>query len=156
MTFYRFDLSSSQEIIQVWNATSNVPYAFLSIAFKTALLGYIVILGPMLEEYLFRDRLYEFMKNLTGEPNSVLSIVFRVVGNGFIFGLVHLSPFQGWTNVPIFVVTFAMGCIFAALREQRETPQLRQLHIFSITAQRCFSFAKFRVLNCSYVYRMVP
>ncbi len=43
--------------------------------------------------------------------------MLRVAVNGFLFGACHLSPFQGWTNIPVFIVTGVMGVVFTILRE---------------------------------------
>jgi len=110
-------VASDQDVFQVWSAFDYLPYRFVSQAFKAALLGYIVIGAPLIEESLFRDKLQTLMKNWVSDPETTYNTVMRVFGNGFIFGAAHLSPFQGWANVPIFFATFLMGCVYAALRE---------------------------------------
>jgi membrane protease YdiL (CAAX protease family) len=34
-----------------------------------------------------------------------------------IFGVMHLSPFQGWFNLPIFISSFSIGMAFSLLKE---------------------------------------
>lgn len=111
------DLSKPQDILAIYNFTEKIKYKFISLVFKAALLGFIVFLGPILEESLFRDKLHNIMRNWFNNPDSITGKILRVGGNGLIFGACHLSPFQGWLNVPIFLVTFLLGCIFAGLRE---------------------------------------
>lgn len=108
---FKIVLTEEQEVIQVWRSLGNMP--MIGVVLQVALLAYIVILGPILEEYIFRDLLY----CESGQSDTFCTQVFRVVSNGFLFGLCHLSPYQGWTNLPIFAITFVLGCIFAILRE---------------------------------------
>jgi membrane protease YdiL (CAAX protease family) len=121
MKFLKFDLSSPQEAVQIWNSLQSVQAlavkTLLNVAWKALFLMYVVLLGPLVEEYLFRGCLQTWMQNLFANPDSAASIALRIVGNGFTFGLCHLSPCQGWMNVPIFLCTMLAGCIYAALRE---------------------------------------
>lgn len=111
--YFELDLSSPQEIIQLWNSLCCLPLALLSCLMKGLLLAYIVVIGPILEEFIFRDIFF-----MDGFPSEGIGrTILRVTGNGFLFGLAHLSPWQGWTNVPIFVFTFLFGCVLAGLRE---------------------------------------
>lgn len=111
------DVSKPQDIVAVFNFTNKIKYTFIAMAFKAALIGFIVIGGPIIEERLFRDKLHNIMRNWVHNPDSLKGKIIRVGGNGLIFGACHLSPFQGWANIPIFLVTFLLGCLFTALRE---------------------------------------
>ncbi len=117
MTDLKFDMSDDQDIISIWKDLDQFPISIISGVLKTALAGYIVFLGPLMEELMFRLGLQEFFKSLVENPDSILNSIARTFGNGFLFGLAHLSPMQGWVNVPIFCITFALGCIFTLLTE---------------------------------------
>jgi membrane protease YdiL (CAAX protease family) len=110
-------IATDQDAFQLWSSFDHLPYQFIGQAFKAALLGYIVIGAPLIEEWLFRENLQTFMKEWVSDPETTYNTMIRVFGNGFIFGAAHLSPFQGWANIPIFFITFLMGCIYASLRE---------------------------------------
>lgn len=117
MRHLNLDISKPQDIILIWNAGNNLPHQFLILAYKTAWLSYIVIFGPILEEQVFRNWLQTTQKEWSHDPTTLKSRISRVVTNALIFGAAHLSTFQGWTNVPIFVVTSLLGGVFATLRE---------------------------------------
>ncbi len=110
MQQWGFDFSSAQEAVQILLALEPG-------VLKVAFIGYVIFLGPLIEEYLFRGLLYPLMQEWIGDPDSYLSKALCVLGNGLLFGAMHLSPFQGWTNLPVFLATFLLGCLFAALRE---------------------------------------
>jgi membrane protease YdiL (CAAX protease family) len=112
MAHFNIKISESQEIIQIWNGISNLAFPLLTLVLKVALLAYIIFIGPVLEERLFRGSLHSWLEK--SSDNSAA----RILANGFLFGAAHLSPFQGWANVPIFAVTSFGGCGLAALREQ--------------------------------------
>ena len=117
MTGLKFDMSADQDIISIWKDLDQFPLSIIGGALKTALAGYIVFVGPLLEEIMFRLGLQELFKSLVENPDSILNSIARTFGNGFVFGLAHLSPMQGWVNVPIFCITFAIGCVFTLLTE---------------------------------------
>lgn len=117
MYLFNFDLSDGHKVVQLWDAAENLSHSFLNLAFKTAVLIYTVILGPVLEEWLFRDVLHNQLRTWFKNPDSPCNRIARIVGNGLIFGTVHLSPFRGWSNAPVFLVSFLLGTVFAALRE---------------------------------------
>ncbi len=117
MTGFKLDMSADQDIISIWKDLDQFPLSILRVTLKTALAGYIVFLGPLLEELMFRLGLQELFKSLVENPDSILNGIARTFGNGFVFGLAHLSPMQGWVNVPIFCITFALGCVFTLLTE---------------------------------------
>ena len=107
----------TQDALKLFEWIADVPNIVVRIAFKVCFLTYAVFIGPWLEEYLFREVVHNF---LGGELGSTVEKVMRIVLNGIIFGLAHLSPFQGMANIPIFVVTASLGMVFAALRMWRE------------------------------------
>ena len=118
MTNYGLDLAGSQDIMGVWDSLNGLSSHLLTTLSKTALFGYIVFLGPLIEEYLFRELLYPWIQSFFQNPESSEAQALCAVANGFVFGLAHLSAEQGWLNVPIFVVTFFLGSVFAHLRGQ--------------------------------------
>ncbi len=109
MKTFGMERTADQEIIAIWKG-------FDAILLKIALLVYIVILGPILEEYVFRNLLQGATRWVQGS-DDLMARVIRVLANGVCFGACHLSPAQGYTNIPIFAATFIMGCIFATMRE---------------------------------------
>lgn len=109
--------SQSQDIMRILKSFNCVGLSLFGGAIKVALVAYIAIIGPIVEEVLFRETLYNYQKSVQREPNSTESKIIRVVSNGVIFGACHLSPFQGWLNVPIFLITGIMGILLALLRE---------------------------------------
>lgn len=117
MTGLKFDMSADQDIISIWKDLDQLPLSIVGGAMKTALAGYIVFIGPLIEEILFRLGLQTFFKSLVQNPDSVVNSIARIFGNGFVFGIAHLSPMQGWVNVPIFCITFVLGCLFTLLTE---------------------------------------
>lgn len=117
MKAFNIHLTAPQEVIQLWNYIGGFSSKFLSLTIKTALLGYIVIFGPIIEEYLFRDKFHSWLEDKTEKSKTILNKAFRVGANGLIFGACHLSPTQGWTNIPIFLVISCVGFALAALRE---------------------------------------
>lgn len=102
--------TAQQDIFGIWEGCDHFS-AGIAIVLKTALLSLIVLIGPILEEFLFRSLLQEWQESCQDHP------IHRILLNGLLFGIFHLSSAQGWTNLPIFLITFLMGCIYAALRE---------------------------------------
>ncbi|PCI92977.1 hypothetical protein COB11_06150 [Candidatus Aerophobetes bacterium] len=111
-----------QDVVQLLNGINNIPNVLLKVAAKTAAVAYVTIIGPVLEEWMFREVFHEGLVRFTASiwgpnTNDTIQVVCRVFSNGILFGAAHLLPFQGWANVPIFVATALMGMVFAALRE---------------------------------------
>ena len=117
LTGWKCDVSADQDVFAIWKGFDSLPTAILRGAVKAAMLSYIVIFGPLLEEFIFRSGLQSWMKSWVENPDNVLNQVSRIVGNGLVFGAAHLSPFQGWYNVPVFCITALMGCMYALLTE---------------------------------------
>lgn len=112
-----YDLSQPQEAFQLLRDVSSIPNKVISLVLKTALVSYISFFGPIIEEVVFRGFLYEKMRSWVENPEALCQRALRVIGNGLVFGAAHLSPFQGWFNVPVFVSTFFAGCVLAGMRE---------------------------------------
>lgn len=109
--YFNLSIIEEQEVIQLWRFLGSTP--IIGIVLQTMLLAYIVIIGPVIEETIFRHYLYPG----TGPDDGICHQIGKIMLNGFAFGLCHLSPFQGVANLPIFCFTFVLGCIFATLRE---------------------------------------
>ncbi len=76
---------------------------------------YGCIIAPVTEELLFRgysEKLFEKENNPSFSQKFMTALKTNAV-----FGAIHMSPFQGWFNIPIFVATFVMGMAFSLLRE---------------------------------------
>lgn len=115
--FVGLKIAEDQDIFQIWKSLGSMSPSILGVVSKVALLGYVVLIGPVVEEFLFRGLLHQTIVDFLGGPDSILCRILAVFGDGFIFGLAHLSIAQGSANVPIFIGTFILGCIFATLRE---------------------------------------
>lgn len=120
LDYFKCDLSNPQDIERIWD-NLDAPSKFARIAMKTALFGYIVILGPILEEFVFRIILHRILEEYCTlfniDTNSTQNKTLRILLNGLIFGFMHLSDEQGWSNVIIFISTFLSGCLYDYLRE---------------------------------------
>ncbi len=116
------DPDDVQDVIAILHGIENIPYSLLKLAAKVAFIGYVAVIGPVLEEAIFRGQLYEEMDNVHEwiwgpNANELVQKITRVVINGVLFGAAHLSPFQGWSNLPIFVGCSVSGIVLAGLRE---------------------------------------
>jgi membrane protease YdiL (CAAX protease family) len=103
------EFTAKQDVVAIYNSLN-------SITLKVALLAYAVILGPILEEYLFRHMLQGATRWIQGSDDLIARVI-RVLVNALIFAAMHLSSAQGYTNIPIFAATFILGCVFATVRE---------------------------------------
>lgn len=85
------------------------------------LLGvYIGIIGPILEEILFRENIQSFFREVTHgwEVPEVVKKGAVILGTAVLFGLAHLSPHQNFqTNFFVVAQTFLMGTGYSLLRE---------------------------------------
>lgn len=108
----------SQNCIQILDRLEgNCLMNFSRTAMRTLFIAYIVFGAPIIEEWIFRDELYSAQLSLDNHSTESVKVASRVAWNGAIFGLCHLDPLQGWTNVPIFVTISTMGMVLAYLRE---------------------------------------
>lgn len=110
------EFTAEQDVWAVWRGIDQVHSGAHATRVKTAFCALVVIVGPFLEEFLFRGCLQGATRWIQGSDDLTARII-RVLVNALIFAACHLSPAQGYTNVPIFVGTFVMGCVFASLRE---------------------------------------
>lgn len=116
MKSFGMERTADQEVVAIFKYFDGSTSWPLVVLYKTALAVYIVVIGPIFEEYLFRHLLQNYTHWLQGS-DALSARVLRVLGNGVVFGAAHLSPFQGYTNIPVFLFTFILGCIMAAQRE---------------------------------------
>ncbi len=117
MSGWKYDMSFDQEVFSIWKSLSDLPTALVQYAAKTALLSFVVLFGPIHEEFLFRQWLQTWMRSWVANPDSLTNKGLRVLGNGVIFGAAHISPTQGWVNVPIFCITGMVGVALAIMKE---------------------------------------
>ncbi|MCK4933998.1 MAG: CPBP family intramembrane metalloprotease, partial [Simkaniaceae bacterium] len=104
MVSYEYDMTCSQEAILLLD--------FLGPWYNPAkilLISYITLFGPIIEEVIFREGLHQCYSEVTQMERICVSSV--------IFGLMHLSPLQGWVNIPIVCATTFLGAILHILRE---------------------------------------
>lgn len=137
-----------QDVISIFQGIENISWTVLKIAAKVAFIGYATIIGPVLEEALFRGAFYDITKGVEDwiwgpDANSTAQRVTRVVLNGLLFGACHLSPFQGWVNLPIFIATSLMGIVFAGLREVTGNTQASSV---AHMANNCFALIHHGIL----------
>ena len=108
---------NKQDAINLLEATNKCNSTIFRTFLKVVLVGYITILGPIIEEYLFRNRLYKWIRDKQPSPDSLISKISRIFINAICFGLCHFSPFQGWTNISIIMLTTFLGIVLSTLRE---------------------------------------
>ena len=78
--------------------------------FKTFLAAYLIVVGPVLEEWAFRGVLYRYQE-------IHMSMPVRILSNATAFGAIHLSYFHGLASIPYFLVATIAGVVYACLRE---------------------------------------
>lgn len=110
-------IKTGDGVIELLKRINNIPSAFKRVMVKTLLVVYGVIIGPILEEWFFRSKLFTFIKDRFSQPDKPLCVFLRILANGLFFGMCHLDPSLGWMNLPIFVATSLAGCLLASLRE---------------------------------------
>lgn len=113
--------SSQADPISIWNFLKGGLNPLQTIL-KSLFIFYVVILGPVIEERFFRDSLQNKLKSILTDLGCDLTyykteILLHVL-NGALFGLFHLSPFQGVMNLPVFVTTTLLGIFFSWLKEK--------------------------------------
>lgn len=107
------DAHQSQTPIAIFDAIAAVMTPFLRTLLKVGMTVYLVLLGPILEEWIFRNKFW-----VEGTRQEYFATkLFRLVANAVVFGLLHISPSQGWMNLPIFLIVTLSGLVLASLRE---------------------------------------
>ncbi len=90
---------------------------------------YIAIGVPIIEEIIFRGFLHNYFEITTKESsqNKVssnngainrLEKIKTILKTSLIFGLMHFSPLNGWTNISIITITTFIGIITSILKEK--------------------------------------
>lgn len=93
---------------------------FLRITLKVLFVFFVCILGPIIEEWAFREKLYDFQKQKVFAEQTMIHKCSLIITNGLIFGAAHLRLMQGWANLCLFSANACVGMIFAALRERQK------------------------------------
>jgi membrane protease YdiL (CAAX protease family) len=96
----------------MWNKVGAASHPLLILAWRVFVLLTVVVVGPILEECLFREKLEAKLREWTHIP------ALRIGMNGLLFGLIHVWRFPIWALFPKFVITTFGGCVAAALREK--------------------------------------
>lgn len=114
MNTWGFPIAKRYAFFQFYEHLQSVGNFLLRGVLKTLTIFYIVILVPLIEEWVFREWIYQM------QEESGASKIYRVISNGILFGAFHYSFYLGWANIPIIAVTAVAGIVFAALREIRK------------------------------------
>jgi membrane protease YdiL (CAAX protease family) len=81
---------------------------------------YIAVIGPMIEEIIFRGDIQDSLNTYFEEkcPNRAAAKILSTSCSSLIFGAAHLSPLQNTaSNIIIMLFTTAMGVTMSALKE---------------------------------------
>ncbi|MBM3199010.1 MAG: CPBP family intramembrane metalloprotease [Chlamydiae bacterium] len=94
-----------------------VRYVKLALAFPLTTLealSVVILLAPLIEEFLFRGLLQNFLlQHLSRGKAIVLSSI--------AFTLLHIAPEQAWDNVTLALSLFPLGCLLGFLYEKYQT-----------------------------------
>jgi membrane protease YdiL (CAAX protease family) len=85
---------------------------FQSPALTIVALVSIVIVAPIVEEFLFRGALQTYLKKRL-QPKSAILI------SSACFGLFHFSPEQGFGNISLLISLFVFGCFLGYVYEKQ-------------------------------------
>lgn len=125
--YYVFGTFGEEQLaVRYLNLVKESPYLF-AIA-----LTIIVLIAPIIEEYIFRGFLYSYLKSKVG-------IKWGMILSSMVFALLHLSPAQGVTNISLFVTLLALGLYLAFTYEKRRsliTPIALHMTFNSISVMR--------------------
>ena len=107
----------SQDVSRIFTLFKNIPV--LNHIWRAVWRLFVVFLGPILEETLFRGLLTTKIKEGFGD-DSTSKKVLRIAGVALLFGVAHLSPFQsGISNLVIFGITASLGLALGVLQQAR-------------------------------------
>ncbi len=86
------------------------------------LIASICLFAPIIEEIEFRwglDTAFQYsQQRLDYDPDSTTSKTMRIAAVSLFFGACHLTPEQGYTNIPIFIITTLLGGALHCLKEE--------------------------------------
>lgn len=116
MNSWGIPLGEEQTHFHLLEILSKVKQPFLRVALKICAVAYVTLLIPLIEEWVFRGLLYQQQEKVI-QGNDLSKRFIRILTNALIFGAFHISLFQGWTNLPLVVVSSVAGLVFASLRE---------------------------------------
>ncbi len=135
---YGCDISPKQDAMQIWDQLGELP-AFFSIPLKTVLGVYIVALGPIFEEFifreLFRDLSATIVHGIGHGPDTFWGKVEMVLLNGLAF-TIHTSIFQsrdGQTLLCLYLL-FSGVAFFPSCERQQAISSPLALRISPTTA----------------------
>lgn len=127
MTQMKFNISPLQDAVALWKLIQGIASPVLRVATKASFLFYVVILGPIIEEVFMRGFFNGWLKNKFIEKgydlNEPMTKALYLAIGGMCFGAIHLSSLQGWTNVPIFIMTSLSG-VWLSILKNEETNSL--------------------------------
>jgi membrane protease YdiL (CAAX protease family) len=114
------NIQFAQDALELFQLFKNA-HPVLNIVWKGVWSSYVAVLGPTIEEVVFRGLLNDGVQYVQGLPQTTLKKVMRIALCSLIFGACHLSPFQNMpSNIIILGVTTTMGFVLVLLREQRK------------------------------------
>jgi membrane protease YdiL (CAAX protease family) len=111
------NLANSQSYFHIYDWLATVSSGLVRGILKATAVFSIVLLIPIIEEWVFRDLMYSWQEASNANGNRFASRAFRVISNAIVFGAFHFSPLLGWSNIPIIVVSTIAGFVFSLLRE---------------------------------------
>jgi len=123
MTYFNFDMTDTQEAVRILMWIEGIESVLLRSAALATLTFYAVILGPIIEEVIFRGCINPWIKGKLEEngydiANNSLHKALYWTLCGTAFGAAHFSPTQGWMNVPIIGALSAGGVILSMLKDE--------------------------------------
>ncbi len=97
-----------QTAVQFVKAAAEVPTA-LTFAFAS-----VLIMAPLIEEFLFRGIMQTYFKRRLGTLPAILL-------TSLSFGIFHFSPGQGMGNISLIIALFVLGCFLGLLYEKHKS-----------------------------------
>ncbi len=86
--------------------------AMQSPALLVSMLISILVVAPILEEFLFRGLLQTYLKNYLGKKGAIFVAAL-------LFGLFHFNSAQGVGNISIILSLFSFGCFLGFIYERQ-------------------------------------
>lgn len=108
-----YKINPAQSFFLLPNQIGAIKNSLVRGALKAFSVFSIVILAPIVEEWLFRYQIYKWQEE-DPAPKA-----YRIMSNAVIFGAFHYSIFLGMANIPIVLCASISGIVFATLREMR-------------------------------------
>lgn len=97
-----------QTAVQFVKAAAGAPFALIFAFFA------VIIMAPLIEEFLFRGILQTYLKKRVGAISAILL-------SAFTFSLFHFSPGQGMGNISLITALFILGCFLGFLYERQKS-----------------------------------